>query len=88
MFSIRLTGVDLSDPVMIRAALFWTRFILSKLVWLDKDQADMPYSSTGLTLLTPPYSLFKTFISAPHVLPANFLMIPRRSFALGCALFI
>ena len=86
MLSIRLTGVDLSDPVMIRAALSCTHCIFSKLVWLDVDQADMPYSRTGLTLLT--YSFFKTFMSAPHVVPANFLMIPRRSFPLDWALFI
>ena len=85
MLSIRLTGVDLSDPVMIPAALFWTRFILSKLVWLDEEQADMLYSRTGLTLPTYSSDVYPIY---PHVVPANFLMIPRRSFALAWALFI
>ena len=83
MLSIRLTGVDLSDPVMIRAALFWTRWILPKLDLLDEDQA---YSRTGLTL--PTYNFFRNFMSAPHVVPANFLTIARRSFTLAWALFI
>jgi hypothetical protein len=52
MLSIRLTGVDLSDPVMIRDTLFWRRWTLPKLDLLDEDQADMPYSRTGLTLPT------------------------------------
>jgi hypothetical protein len=86
MLSIRLTGVDLSDPVMIRAALFWRQWILPKLDLLDEDQADMPYSRNGLTL--PTHNFFRTFMSAPHAIPANFLMIVRRSFALAWALFI
>jgi hypothetical protein len=39
MLSIRLTEVDLSAPVIIRAALFWRRWILPKLDLLDEDQA-------------------------------------------------
>jgi hypothetical protein len=59
MLSIRLTGIELSAIVMIRAALFWKRWILLKLDLLDEDQADKSYSRTDLTL--PSYNFFRTF---------------------------
>ena len=39
----------------------------------------MPYSRAGLTF--PTYALFRVFMSAPHLEPANFLTIVKRVLA-------
>ena len=77
-------GVDFMDPVMMRAAWFWTLLILSILVLAVVPHAAMPYSRTVLTL--PVYSLFRVEASAPHVVPASFSMSAGRTFALDSVL--
>ena len=77
-------GVDLMDPVMTRAACFWTLLILSILVLAVVPHAAMPYSRTGLTL--PVYRLLRVEASASHVVLASFFMSASRTFALDSVL--
>ena len=77
-------GVDLMDPVLMRAAWFWTSLVLSILVLAVVPHAAMPYSRTGLTL--PVYSLFRVEASAPHVVLDSFLMSARGTFDLDSVL--
>ena len=79
-------GVDLIDPVMMRAAWFWTLLSLSILVLAVVPHAAMPYSRTGLTL--PVYSLLRVEASAPHVVLASFFMSASRTFALDSVLLV
>src|SRR5579871_966324 len=59
-------------PVIILSAWFCVLVILSKFDFEAVAQAGIPYSKTGLTF--PVYNCFSIWWSAPHVVPASFLI--------------